>query len=465
MIIKEEKRPFPPLATTFILILLLWLAFALRLHNLDAFSFWTDEGLTPLRSSYPITEILSNRIIIQEGITRDTHPPLFYLIIHFTRQLFGDTDFAFRYPSVLAGVLLLPLLYQFGRRLNGRSLGLLTALLLAINPLHVWYAKEARMYTLFVLLVAAATYQLWRVLTSKNFWRPLLLYILFASLAVYTHYTAVFIFALQSLFLVSMLWQRGYKKLIIGMAVFAVLAAIPLIPFTIPRLFTGAEANYYYVSPYTMLQDVVHFFGLGMSVDFQQIGIKLLDAATLLLLIIGVIAARSWRSRLYLLTYLLAVVFGLMAGSLLKPMYQGVRHIMVGSPAFVLLLAWGIVGLRSRTSGIWRGITVSLAMIALLLGSFVSLSNLFFNPDYAKDDFRALARYIDLHAGDNDIVIYNNAIFAAAASTLPAAPGCDGNRSAHLPAPSHRARAGANRIRPNLRPHLVYHRSARRQTR
>ncbi|MCA9962579.1 MAG: hypothetical protein KC443_26275, partial [Anaerolineales bacterium] len=92
MIIKEEKRPFPPLATTFILILLLWLAFALRLHNLDAFSFWTDEGLTPLRSSYPITEILSNRIIIQEGITRDTHPPLFYLIIHFTRQLFGDTD-------------------------------------------------------------------------------------------------------------------------------------------------------------------------------------------------------------------------------------------------------------------------------------------------------------------------------------------------------------------------------------
>ncbi len=408
-IVKEDKRP-SPIPTTAILILLLWLAFALRLYNLDAFSFWTDEGLTPLRSGYPIAEILSNRIIIQEGITKDTHPPLFYLIIHGTRQLFGESDFAFRYPSALAGVLLLPLLYQFGRRLDGRALGLLATLLLAINPLQVWYAKEARMYTIFMLLAAAATYQLWRVLTRPNFWRPLLLYVLFASLTVYTHYTAVFLFAAQSLFLVWLLWQRGHKKLILSMGLFAILVAIPVIPFTVPRLFTGAEANYYYVSPQTMLQDVVHFFGLGVTVDFQQLWVKLLDVAALLLLIAGVAAARSWRLRLFLLTYLLAVVFGLMAGSLLKPMYQGVRHIMAGSPAFVLLLAWGGVGVGRRASGVGRWVAVGMVTAVLLVGPLLSLHNLFFDPTYAKDDFRALARYIDLHAGRNDLVIYNDAV-------------------------------------------------------
>ena len=159
-ILRRTQRPF--LFTLLLLILTILLAYWLRLINLDAFSFWTDEGLTPLRSGYPLTEILSNRIIIQEGITKDTHPAFYYLIIHVTRQLFGVTDFAFRYPSLLAGVLLVPLMYQFGRRLRvvarsgdrphantetnqrtklqnrfGTDVGLLAALLVAVNPLQV----------------------------------------------------------------------------------------------------------------------------------------------------------------------------------------------------------------------------------------------------------------------------------------------------------------------------------------
>ena len=90
-----------PLAQHFILLALILLGFWLRVHNLDAFSFWTDEGLTPERSGYPIAQILRNEIVIQGVVTTDTHPPLYYLIIHLTRQLFGLSDFAFRYPSVL----------------------------------------------------------------------------------------------------------------------------------------------------------------------------------------------------------------------------------------------------------------------------------------------------------------------------------------------------------------------------
>ena len=86
-----EKRPFLQIHASLWrwgLVALILLAFGLRLHNADFFSFWTDEGLTPLRASYPISEILSNRVIIQEGITNDTHPPFFFFFFHFTRQLF-----------------------------------------------------------------------------------------------------------------------------------------------------------------------------------------------------------------------------------------------------------------------------------------------------------------------------------------------------------------------------------------
>ena len=186
---RNRKRPLSS-HSYLLLILFILLAFGLRLHNLDAFSFWTDEGLTPLRAGYSIPEILSNRIIIQEGITKDTHPPLYFLIIHFTHQLLGETDFAYRFPSVLAGILLVPLLFQFGQRWRRRSLGLLAALLTAVNPLQIWYANEARMYTLVVLLAAIASYLLLRALSGGSLRRYLPLYLVFASLAVYTHYTA-----------------------------------------------------------------------------------------------------------------------------------------------------------------------------------------------------------------------------------------------------------------------------------
>ena len=188
-----------------LLILIVLLGFGLRIYQLDSFSFWQDEGLTSRRSGYSVHEILSNHIIIQEGITNDTHPAFYYLLIHFTRQLWGESDFAFRYLSVLAGTLLIPVGFQLMRVLTvgpfdklragsrpirqaqgrpttdpfdrlrasrqpqqlastlnvGMQFGfipsLLVALLLAINPVQIWYAQEARMYPVLVLLVAVGS--------------------------------------------------------------------------------------------------------------------------------------------------------------------------------------------------------------------------------------------------------------------------------------------------------------------
>jgi mannosyltransferase len=400
---------------------LILLAFELRLHNLDAFSFWTDEGLTPLRSGYPIGEILSNRITIQEGVTRDTHPPFYYLIVHFTQRLFGQTDFAYRYPSLLAGVLLVPMLFQFGRRLQNLSTGLFTALFTAVNPLQIYYADEARMYTLLVLLVAGASYVLWcavsaRRLSRRDLLRSLLLYFLLAGLAFYTHYTAVFLIAAQALFWVYLLWREGYRRLIVGLSFAAFLLAVPVIPFTVPRFFSGAEADYFYVQPQVMLMDVLRFFTLGLTVNFNETLVSILLVVMFILALTGLYAAGSWMKRLFLLAYLLAVVFGLMAGSLVKPMYQGVRHIMAGSPAMILLLALGADyllepgGRLERKGKMIARLAGSVLVLATLFGAFYAIDNLYNDPTYAKDDLRGLIRYVERRAGKDDIVLYNNAI-------------------------------------------------------
>jgi hypothetical protein len=414
--ITATKRSYQG-AVLLVLVSLLLLAYALRLHNLDAFSFWTDEGLTPLRSGYPVSEILSNRITIQEGVTKDTHPPLYYLVIHVTQQLFGQSDFAYRYPSLLAGVLLVPLLFQFGRRLQSTLAGLFAALFTAVSPLQIYYGNEARMYTLFVLLAAGASYVLWRALNGAELRRCLLLYFLLAGLAFYTHYTAVFLIAAQGLFWIWLLWREGYKRLIIGLGIASLLLAIPVVPFTVPRFFTGAEADYFYVPPPVMLMDVLRFFGLGLTADFNEVFVTVILLAMFMLALVGLYAAGSWLKRFFLLAYLLAVVFGLMAGSLVKPMYQGVRHIMVGSPAFILLLAMGtdyLLRFGRRTGSKNMQVALRTAGIllasAVLLGSAYAVNNLYHDPNYAKDDLRGLIRYVERRAGKDDVVLYHNAI-------------------------------------------------------
>ncbi len=417
--------PLPRSTYRWAVVFIILLAVGLRLHNAELFSFWTDEGLTPLRSGYSIPQILSNKVIIQEGITNDTHPPLFFLIIHFSRQLIGETDFAYRYLPAMAGVLLVPLLAQIGKEMRGAWLGVVVAGLTAVNPLQIWYANEARMYTLAILLVSGASYVLWRLikraqsdgqLTSQLIIRQLLLYLLLAGLAVYTLYTAVLLIVGQGVFWLLLLWRQGHKRLLGGTAVLALLIAAPLVPYTIPRLFVGTEANFYYVSPWIMLQDVVRFFALGRSVNFQEGGIILLNVGAFLLLMLGLWGAKVEWQRPFLLVWLLSLVFGLMIGSFLfKPMYQGVRHIMLGSPAFLLLVGHGILVLAerwhqtNRVAGLlWRiGLAGGLAIVTM--GPAIALNN-YFNGRFGKDDFRSLIEFVEAEAGGNDVLVYNNAI-------------------------------------------------------
>ncbi len=161
-----------------------------------------------------------------------------------------------------------------------------------------------------------------------------------------------------------------------------------------------------------MLQDVVHGFGMGFTADFSQISIRLLDIFVGIILILGVFGAyrRSggWLLPVFMVGYLLAVVAGLAAGSLIKPMYQGMRHIIAGSSAFILLLSLGVITVPKRPR--WLP---SAAMAVLLLGPLISLNNFYNNDSFAKDEVRDLIAYIEERAGDRDIVVYNNAIMMA----------------------------------------------------
>src|SRR5205807_1214338 len=72
----------------------------------------------------------------------DNHPPLYFLILWLTVRAFGYGQLAVHIPTIVAGTLLIPVVYITGCELFDRRTGAFAALLTAIAPLLVWYSQE-----------------------------------------------------------------------------------------------------------------------------------------------------------------------------------------------------------------------------------------------------------------------------------------------------------------------------------
>ena len=108
-------------------------------------ALWLDEALTVNRSRLPLTQIAGS-------VKQDGAPPLYYYLLHFWMELFGQSNLATRSLEGVIGVATLPVAWLAGNRFGGRTVAWTTLVLLASAPFAVYYATEARMYGLIILL-------------------------------------------------------------------------------------------------------------------------------------------------------------------------------------------------------------------------------------------------------------------------------------------------------------------------
>ena len=120
------------------LTLVFLLGFALRIHNLESQSMWSDEGLSLYRALLSLAEISQNIITVDGFDTRDTNPPFYFMLLHFWQNATGETIFAMRFLGVAIASLAIPLMYVLGKISYGHFAGLIASFLLAISPFHVW---------------------------------------------------------------------------------------------------------------------------------------------------------------------------------------------------------------------------------------------------------------------------------------------------------------------------------------
>ena len=127
-----------------LLLTILAIAAFLRLYRLGSESIWLDEAFSVLVSkASPIS-------IVKLTATSETHPPLYYLLLHFWMLAFGQSEVALRSLSACFGILSIFLLYKVGCELFNHKVGLLSSSLLAISTFTIWYSQDARPYSLLL---------------------------------------------------------------------------------------------------------------------------------------------------------------------------------------------------------------------------------------------------------------------------------------------------------------------------
>lgn len=207
--------------TAFILLVAFVLVgFVLRVHRLAALPFRGDEAFTAQYwAGLPLRESLANIATIEP------HPVLTYALFRVWGITAGINEFTLRLLPTLFNILAIPALYATGTQLKKREIGVLAALLFAVNPYQIWHSQDARNYAIWVGLSAITLWLGLRVIHKKHRagW---LFYALAATITSFTFYfELIFLSALSGYALVSR-WRNWRFIRIWGMLHGAIFIAV-----------------------------------------------------------------------------------------------------------------------------------------------------------------------------------------------------------------------------------------------
>lgn len=402
-------------------LVLLVIAFALRVHALESKGLSYDEAATAL-----MARATPAKIITFHWRAAFEHPPIWQLLMHGWSQLVGQSEFALRYLPVLAGVLLLPLLYQLARQsftihplpftLHHSSLILTT-----FAPILIYYSQEARMYALVVTVAVAAVLALTSALTAKRPTRWWIATIFLHWFMLGLHYYSILIVIAEGLFCLLWLFNTRAKRRSWRTIVGALAAAITPLALWLALAPGFHDTLRITLADSTPKPDTLKFLSdfwrelsfaavrwdvptsvwgylwlpmIGLGVAAALIHLFQASAASVRGMLPSSLAGRGWGwGGLLPLLALLPIALSALAFPSLAT-----RYLLYVVPFLLLLMAAGISWLgRFHWSLGTLGLLTALVVPALALPHYYG--------NYQKSEYRAMADYLTTHRAADEAVL------------------------------------------------------------
>jgi len=404
------RRGEPDTPKTTALLVLLGLVLAgLAVRLAVPRGIWLDEAISIHQAR------LSLHDMFRALYYGDRQPPLYDLVLWLTIRLFGHGEFAVRLPTVIAGTLVIPVLYELGRELYDRRTGLIAAAFATASPLLVWYSQEVRMYTFATLFGLLALLMQLRAIRRGGIgnWAG---YILATLALLWSHYFGLLVIAVQQLIFVGVIVHRRrnnepVRALALGFAYSLAVLAMELVPVIVflthqYQSTSGAagspKGTYDYLSFYAVLANVAWSLW-----GYQPNATSVLLAALWPLFLLGslVLLGRGGSRQT---TALAAAAIGLVVLLIVVSAFDRslfeVRNFLILVPLVLLVIARLITGwIRSERARLLVAGAVTLTLVLGLLDQQLNKSNprLF--------DFRGAIADIKANGGPSTLVLYEPA--------------------------------------------------------
>ena len=359
------------------LFLIVILGTLIRLWHLDKpEGMWFDEMNTFLEAKMPFEQVL------KVFFTSHIHTPLYYVILHFWMNIFGESDFTLRLLPVIFGTLIIPVVYLCGRELKCDKTALWAAFFTAINSLLIYYSQEMRFYSLTALFSALITLFILRINNNPSKTNITGLTLANAGL-LYTH-SISFIFVFFEFLIFGLYFalkkKNSFKPLFLS-GFFTIILYSPYLYFRFFKLVSAGISNpgitTQWWSKFTFSKILFAFgdtfspFLLGninppdnyLDFMFKSPAFAVLFSFLVIIpviiglygLISSVIKQKEPNLLLFLLCFCFISVFTI-ASMMGKVVYIS-RYLIEITPIFILLFSYGLVNTKNK----------------FLSGSFISL--------------------------------------------------------------------------------------------
>ena len=339
-------------------------------------------------------------------------PPLYFLAAWLATQ-FDSAPELTRFPSLLAGVATIPVVYLLGLRTVGRTAAVTGAAVVALSPFTIYYSAEARGYALVILLVALSTLAM---LLAADRHRPgwWAIYAVASCAAMLTHYTAAFPLAAQ---LAWLLWAESEARRPALIAnVCAAVAFLPWLSGLQADLESPTTEILSALSPFDVTHIRISITHATVGYPYQVVGLRVFPGVVPLILfavgavlgIVGLVRSSLGQRlgkqlaaidpRVVLVVVVAASVpLGTAFVSLVGTNLFSTRNLAASWPGYALTLGALLVAAGPRMRPVAIGCVLACLGIASL--------ELVLGHEARRLDFTAAGRVVDREARPGDVVV------------------------------------------------------------
>lgn len=324
----------------------LWVPALLATTNLIVKGIFLSNNSLGGDEPFSVFHAQMDMISIIKLLSQGNNPPLYEIILHYWIGIFGISEFAVRFPSLVFSTVTIIFIYKLASTHLSKQIALYAGVIFIFSNYQISFAHEARVYALLGMLSAISMYYFLNILhvwTSKTTHKNTIrldawLLILSNVFLIYAHYFGFFILITQFLFLVShpKLLVTFWKQIILGALLIAILYLPNFIVF-FRQLFESSVHGTWVAPPNGFISMYNMFWGFC--------NVPMLTVVVLVLLI-SCCVKYFWNKKKYeagnlniklVVFWFCFIFFFMFSVSYFVPMFLD-RYLMPASIAFCLLL-------------------------------------------------------------------------------------------------------------------------------